>query len=298
MRTLGGRRRRYETSSLEFFCFLRKLRTESPPGSNDALLYEKIVYKRATDGTIVFVGVGRKTVDVGQIQERYKNLGLALDTAPLNELQQMRNDVEHHDASKHPHAKVQAAIAKTFVLVARVLEDHLARKPNAVFSSEVWQTMLTEAQTYKDIEDRCRQSKAKLAGVLDAARELLDSFECPDCGSTLLEATTSDYIESDYACRVCGEQSSLAVLMPVAVKVAYAGAAYEAYKDGSPAPIGACPTCGADAFHDEDDVCLVCGEGRPYANCERCDASLSLDEQETGMCSYCQHMYDKLMSDD
>lgn len=275
-----------------------KLRQESPPGSNDALLYEKIVYKRAPDGTIIFVGTGKKTVDVGRIQERYKNLGLTLDVVPLNELQQMRNDIEHHDASKHPHAKVQAAIAKTFVLVARVLEDHLGQKPNTVFSGDVWQTMLDEAQTYKEIEDRCRQSKVDLVGVLDAAEELLDSLECPDCGSTLLEATTGDYIESEYECRVCGKESSLAVLMPAALKIAYAGAAYEAYKDGAPAPIGTCPTCGTDAFHDEDDVCLVCGEGRPYSNCERCAASLSLDEQETGMCSYCQHMYDKLMNDD
>jgi hypothetical protein len=86
--------------------------------------------------------------------------------------------------------------------------------------------------------------------------------------------------------------------MPAALKIAYGCAAYEAYKEGAPAPIGRCPTCGVDAFHDEDDVCLVCGEGRPYSNCERCDASLSLDEQETGMCSYCQHMYDKMMNDD
>jgi hypothetical protein len=146
--------RRAASASRNFFAGVllllkEKLRQESPPGSNDALLYEKIVYKRASDGTIIFVGAGKKTVDVGQIQERYKNLGLTLDVAPHNELQQIRNDIEHHDASKHPHAKVQAAIAKTFVLVARVLEDHLGQKPNTVFSGDVWQTMLDEAQTYK-----------------------------------------------------------------------------------------------------------------------------------------------------
>lgn len=275
-----------------------KLRQESPAGSNDALLYEKIIYKRAPDQSVVFVGSGKKTVDVGQIQERYKNLGLALDVAPLNELQQMRNDIEHNDASAHPHAKVQAAIARTFVLVVRVLEDHLGQKPNAVFSGDVWQTMLSEAQMYNEIEERCRKSRADLSGIPDAATDLLDSLECPHCGSMLLEATSGDYIDSEYECHVCGKPSSLAVLLPPVIKIAFAGAAYEAYKDGGAAPIGTCPTCYADAFHVGDDVCLVCGEGRQYTSCDRCEAELSLDEQDSGMCSWCQHMFDKVMSDD
>jgi hypothetical protein len=274
-----------------------KLRQESPMGSNEALLYEKIVYQRAPDGRVVFIGTGKKTVDVAQIQERFKNLGLALDTAPLNQLQKIRNDIEHHDASKHPHAKVQAAIAATFVLVARVLEDHLGQKSNSVLSDKVWQTMLKEAGTYKEIEERCRRSKAGMVGVPDAAAKLLECLECPECGSSLLEAMTGDYIESEYECRVCGEKTTLAAVMPPALAAAYSGAKYEAHKNGGVDPIGTCPTCGEDAFHVEDDICLVCCERRPYEHCERCSAELSLDEQETGYCSWCQHMYDKLMDD-
>jgi hypothetical protein len=38
-----------------------KLRRESPPGSDDALLYERIEFRRSAGGDIVFVGSGRKT---------------------------------------------------------------------------------------------------------------------------------------------------------------------------------------------------------------------------------------------
>jgi hypothetical protein len=131
-----------------------KLRQESPPDSDEALIYERVEFKRTPSG-VAFVGKGKKTVDVAQIKERFASLGLSLDAAPLDQLQQIRNDIEHHDTSKHSHIKVQAAIAKTFVLVTRVLEDHLGQKPNEVFSEQVWKTMLTEAETYKEIEDRC-----------------------------------------------------------------------------------------------------------------------------------------------
>ena len=88
-----------------------KLRRESPPGSNDALIYERVEFQRRPK-TIAFVGKGTKTVDVEQIKERFKSLGLSLDEARLDQLRRIRNDIEHH-SSKHGHAKVQEAIAQT-----------------------------------------------------------------------------------------------------------------------------------------------------------------------------------------
>jgi hypothetical protein len=274
-----------------------KLRQESPAGSDEALVYERIVFVKDPSDEVVFKGAGKKTVDVAAIKDRYRSLGLALDEAPLDKLQQIRNDIEHYDASRHPHAKVQEAIANTFVLVARVLEDHLGSKPAAVFAPGVWQTMIKEAGTYKDIEQRCRESKRDLENVPDAAKDLLDDFECPECSSPLLRALSSEYVDSEFECCVCGEVTHLASLVPAALESAYAGESYEAAKDGGPQPIGTCPTCGEEAFHVEDDVCLVCVEGRPYTECARCSADLDLDEQESGMCSYCDHMHAKMMAD-
>ncbi len=269
-----------------------KLRRDSPAGSNDALIYELVEFQRRPRG-IAFVGKGKKTVDVEQIRERFKSLGLSLDETRLDQLRRIRNDIEHHSL-KDSHAKVQEAIARTFVLVASVLEDHLGLKAHETFAEGVWQTMLDEAETFKEVEDRCRQSVAALVNVPSAGDAVLDYLECPRCGSSLIEAAANtSYFDATFTCRACGVGTDLSEAIPRALAALYAGEAYDVAKDGGEPSIGTCPVCNAEAFHVEDDVCLVCGESRQYTECERCEANLSLDEQETGLCSYCQHMADK-----
>ncbi|HWW87217.1 MAG TPA: hypothetical protein VNZ26_26650 [Vicinamibacterales bacterium] len=269
-----------------------KLRLESPPGSNNALLYEKVEFQRRGSG-VVFVRTGKKTVDVGQIIDRFRGLGLSLDQRRLEQLQQIRNDIEHH-ASQYSHAKLQEAVARTFVLVASALEDHLALKPHDVFRKGVWKTMLSEAETFKEMEDRCRQSIDSLSNVPDAATDALACLECAKCGSSLMEAAAgAPYLEATFTCRACGKTAEISEAIPSALATVYAGEAYDLIKDGGEPSIGTCPECGAEAFHIEDDECLACGETRSYKECLRCSAPLGLDEQETGLCSYCDHMTSK-----
>ncbi len=89
-----------------------KLRRESPPNSRDALIYERVEFRRQRDG-IAFVGKGSKTIDVEQIKDRFKTLDLSLDERRLEQLRNIRNDIEHH-STKQSHAKVQEAVARTF----------------------------------------------------------------------------------------------------------------------------------------------------------------------------------------
>lgn len=272
-----------------------KLRRESPANSRDALIYERVEFRRQQGG-IAVVGKGVKTVDVEQIKERFKTLNLSLDERRLEQLRNIRNDIEHH-STKQSHAKVQEAVARTFVLVARVLEDHLGLKPHDTFADGVWATMLAEAETFKEIEDRCRKSIDSLANTPSGVEDALRRLECPECGSSLVEAVVpGDYFRTSFSCRACGCDASLADVVPAAVAEAYAGEAYD-LRDGGEASIGSCPVCDTAAFHVPDDVCLVCGESRQYTECSRCGADLTLDEQESGMCGYCDHMHDKMMSD-
>jgi hypothetical protein len=52
------------------------LRRLSPKDSNDALMMAKILPTRDTHRKVVFVGVGKKTVDTQQIKERFEALGI------------------------------------------------------------------------------------------------------------------------------------------------------------------------------------------------------------------------------
>lgn len=270
-----------------------KLRRESPPDSEEALLYERFGAARNAMGAVVLVGRGTKTVDRDAIVRRFVDLGLKLDRKRLDRLATIRNEIEHH-VTKHAPSDVQAAIEATFVVVASVLDDLLGLKPSSVFSEKTWARMLAEAETYKDISDRCQKSIRALVDAPDEVVGALQMLQCPECGSELMQALGQKYYEAEFACAVCDVRSELHEVIGPALSSAYAGEAYESVKEGGEPPIGVCPTCNVKAFSLAADECLACGEGRPYRNCTRCENDLGLDEQDDeGVCSYCRHVMEK-----
>lgn len=52
--------------------YKKALRRASPRDSKDALLMAKITPARDGKGVVIFVGVGKKTVDVQQMRERFE----------------------------------------------------------------------------------------------------------------------------------------------------------------------------------------------------------------------------------
>ena len=100
-----------------------------------------------------------------------------------------------------------------------------------------------------------------------------------------------DYFEATLSCDSCGIEVTLAQCLPEALSEVYAGATYEAMKEGCDPPIGMCPNCDENAYSLREDTCLLCGMGRPYTNCIRCSSPLTLDEQDQGgVCGYCHHV--------
>jgi hypothetical protein len=51
----------------------------SPPGSDDALVKKNIAPKKLPSGEIVFKGMGKKTVNVAEIKERFESFGVQTD---------------------------------------------------------------------------------------------------------------------------------------------------------------------------------------------------------------------------
>ncbi len=266
-----------------------KLRRLSPPGTNDVLIREQFVPQFMADGTVRIVGSGKKTVDFGEIQRRFEALQLKVNWAHLKRLQLLRNEVEHHSPTQ-PAKVLQEALAMTLPLVTSVLVEHLGADPVSVFNATVWEMMLAEAETYREVEKQCRSSREAMAKIPDgAARALGDFLQCPDCESDLLKATSATFYEGTFVCQACGDPCEIADVLPKALQQQYSNAIYESIKDGGDSPIGRCPTCSEIAFFVEDDACLLCDEGRPYKTCLVCGESLSLDESDEPLCGY--HRY-------
>ena len=69
--------------------YKEKLRMLSPIDSNEVLIKEKILPVRSSDGSIKFIGRGKKTVDISQIKERFKNIGVHVDWESFEELSEI-----------------------------------------------------------------------------------------------------------------------------------------------------------------------------------------------------------------
>lgn len=100
----------------------------SPPGSNEALIKAKVEPQQGPGGAVHFVGVGKKTVDVQQIRERFQSLGIATDWKRTDDITRLRNDIEHY----YPTISQQALgslVASALVLVRDFAEQELGEAP-------------------------------------------------------------------------------------------------------------------------------------------------------------------------
>src|SRR2546425_136366 len=76
--------------------YKEKLRRLSPTNTNDVLIKEKSELRKAPAGGLIAVGVGKKTVNAFQIEERFASLGIKTDWKRFKAINRLRNDIEHY----------------------------------------------------------------------------------------------------------------------------------------------------------------------------------------------------------
>lgn len=75
-------------------------------------------------GGLVFIGKGKKTVDVQAMTERCESLGIGIDWRRIKEISDIRNDAEHR-FTEVPTGAIQRALAEALVVVRDILVVHL-----------------------------------------------------------------------------------------------------------------------------------------------------------------------------
>ncbi len=76
--------------------YKEKLCQLSPDDNKELLIKQNIRPIQNDDGDIVFEGKGHKTVDVQSIKERFKSLKVSVDWTRFDEINKLRNDLEHY----------------------------------------------------------------------------------------------------------------------------------------------------------------------------------------------------------
>ncbi|WP_419852014.1 hypothetical protein [Actinobacillus pleuropneumoniae] len=272
--------------------FKYKLLHLSPDESNEILI-KKQIKPKIIDGELTWIGSGKKTVDVQDIKDRFKDLGISVNWSDFDKLNMERNNLEHYYSSVEPQV-ISDLISSTFPLLNDFIRDHLELDPAHLLGDDAWNTLLQQYDVYsRSRKDQLDKLKA-LDYFSDEVFLALENYRCHCCGSEFIVPLEKDgnANESSYRCLSCKIEFSYEELVEKAIDEHFSTRIHYAYKDGDNIPIWDCPECGG-AYLYEEGVCLICGHEAKHT-CYICgDTTDELDE----ICSYCSHIKEQLEKD-
>jgi ribosomal protein L37AE/L43A len=239
--------------------FKEALREVSPPGSNNALMMEKISpSKSGTINKISFVGVGTKTATVSQIEERFGALGIQADWGRFRQINRIRNEVEHL-FPQLDQKSLQGLISDAFVVVSSFIRDELNLNPIDLLGHETWQLMLKVDAVYEKEKSECEEAIARVKWKSVVVKSGVQKMACPRCASGLLEPHEDSDSEIWLECRSCGSNFGPRAYVPSAIMTELAADEIEASRQGRERLYSACPSCGEMAYVKEEKQCAICG---------------------------------------
>lgn len=249
------------------------------------------------DGGVEHAVYGYATVDLGQLQTRFKDFGLPWPDVNIKKLQQFRNNLEHYHLEA-PASALSEAIASSFPMIVDFFA--ILREDPQEYLSDVWDTIIAERATFEKVRQACLESWEPVDWP--APVQNLDRMSCPNCQSSLIGqrfTSNADYQTADGKCFQCGHEIDRESMMEKVVAASYEVAAYIMAKEGLNPAIATCPECGSDTYVDdgEHSVCFTCGESIA-GECARCSATIDVNEYSPDhpeLCSYCAHMLEKVM---
>lgn len=246
-------------------------------------------YKPVSDGNggIEYKAVGRTTIDFAQVAERFNDFGIAISHARLNDLNRIRNDIEHlyTDATL---GAVREAIAKAFPVVVELFRL-IDEGPREVLG-EAWQTMLEVRTFYEAERNRCELTFENVdwkSGALAEAPKL-----CPQCGSHLVEQndpTNTDLHNADAKCRACGAEIEAENLVVTAIGE-HLALSHRDIKHGAEPDLTECHECFLNTYVISETQCVWCHT--TLGTCSLCGEQLTPDNKDpdgSDLCSY--HAY-------
>ncbi|HBB33010.1 MAG TPA: hypothetical protein DDZ80_31365 [Cyanobacteria bacterium UBA8803] len=186
--------------------YKEKLCRLSPSYDKEVLIKKDIRPIDDGQGNIIFIGTGKKTVDVQEIKERFSSLKITVDWKKFDELNQLRNNIEHYYTDKSPDA-VREVIAKSFILIRDFISDCLDEEPHQLLGDVYWQALLNTADVYEAEEAACRQSFEDIEFKHPILQEAVEQIRCPSCHSSLIKAKDIDEfsIFTSLSCGSCGK---------------------------------------------------------------------------------------------
>lgn len=252
------------------------------------------------DGGVKYVSDGVQTVDFHSLSQRLKDFGLSINSRELNELNRIRNEIEHRYTDQ-PSEAVREAIAKAFPLTSELFR--FLNEDPSIELGPAWQSMLSTKALYDRELAACRESRSGIEWLSPTVG--IAKLQCTNCASELVQqvdATNTDQNTAELKCRACGSLLETEDLVVETLAEELAHESFVRAKDsGEDGPVYDCPECLREAYVDFEEMCAVCGYKADDRGCSRCGEVIPLSEMAysdgSGLCSYCEHVSYKLMRD-
>jgi DNA-directed RNA polymerase subunit M/transcription elongation factor TFIIS len=266
----------------------------SPLESNEALVKAKLAPIVDKGGKVIFVGVGKRTVDTEQIRERFKTLMITTDWSLLEQIASVRNDIEHYFPRLEQEA-IAGVVASAFLIIRKFAADELGEEPRELLGEATWDSMLQVAEVYQAERKECDDALGQIEWESEALEDGIKKLSCSECGSGLLKPVDgcSTYSDVSLECRVCGSTRERDLFIPEALAKALDREAYIVMTEGGEEPCVECPHCGNETYVYAEGRCALCGESAATV-CERCGNTIPACEiTSSDLCSWCDHMMSK-----
>ncbi len=273
--------------------FKHKLAELSPPDSDEALIKQKVL-PTLNAGEVNWVGKGPKTVDVRDIEDRFKSLGIELDWKRLEKIHKYRNNIEHY-YSDLTHESIQRLISDSFLIIRDFASIHLRRDPKELLGEEAWAVLVEVNEVYEREKLECVEKIKRLSFYSDEISLALSEYSCNECGSGLIAplGESDDAIEEEFECRSCNESYVYENIINRALPEYFRDLIYFSHKEGDYIPLTGCPHCLENLYLYNEKICAGCGEAAEH-ECNVCGSTMNPEEiSEDPICSSCLYMMEK-----
>lgn len=264
----------------------------SPDGTSGYLIYKKVKLK-LIEGVGLYVPVDPhgETVDKTTIKERFDQLGFKIDWKRLDNLTQMRNEIEHFFMRRNTET-AKEILASAMPLILELLNNHLQEDPVDWFDEEIWNTLINVNDVVKEEKKKCIDSFKNVVWPNRTISRCFTKIRCDSCGSSLVRQVDSqneDFDSIELECMQCRGTLEREDIFEKALPDAFSYLTHHYIKDGGEHPISTCPECNRESWIVDDSACVFC-EARDIV-CSRCGASyqenyFDIDNNLCAGCSY------------
>ncbi|MEY2520144.1 MAG: hypothetical protein QOF24_1903 [Verrucomicrobiota bacterium] len=263
----------------------------SPAGSDEVLIKREVHPKRLPSGEIVFVGRGKKTVDVSQIKSRFESLGVETDWKRFEKISGLRNDIEHYSTILQRDT-IRGMIADTFVIVRDFVTDELGQDPKLALGAGAWNTLMSVSEVFEKERNDCHRRLGEVDWQSAELSSAMLELPCGECGSQLMVPVGGDRT-TGVQCRSCDEVEGFESCAERALSEHLGWQNHSSLQDGGDEVLITCPFCFQESYVVDEASCAICEESCEHT-CALCANPIPTSELSDGsLCGYCGHMVNK-----